>query len=324
MAKWGKAVCLWYLPDIYAGDPVRICDEAIAAGMNIIMPKFGNGQKAWVGLEPLIAEAHRRGLEVWGWWYFFGYASEGRICGQTARRLGLDGVIEDVEGHFERSEVNKNLLPAKAERMQDELRQEFDGPIGLCSWWKPSVHGATPIRELLAACDFNMPQMYWMGRRAVVGSYSADSLVSECIDEYARLFNWPAEKTVAVMAAFGEKVYNAAKKDWELWQTTVAQMDAANARAKSFGCAGASWWSWNYILGKSGNVHRQPQPEYWNAISRYDWPGPADAGPQPPPPPPDDEHDHADQAAELRTIAGDLHTAEARLGAVAARLETGE
>ncbi|HLC01615.1 MAG TPA: hypothetical protein VJK02_01130 [Anaerolineales bacterium] len=277
---WGKSIAIWYADELYDADPDALVREAVRLGLSKICPKFGNGTTAWRGLEGSIRAAHGAGLEVWGWWYYYGISSnEGTISGDHAVALGLDGVILDVEAPWEESSSNAAARRAKAERLIKQLRQKLHTtPIGIASWWKPSYH-TVPFEVFLQPgyCDLNMQQAYWIGRTSESGG--ADVL-QESVDEYSRLYGWPAEKTVPILAAFGQN-YNLAGRT-TYWEATVPQMDAANAKARELGCIGEWWWSWNFMLGLAGSVDHQPRPAMLEAIGGYAW-----GTPSPPPGPPE-------------------------------------
>jgi hypothetical protein len=245
--NWGKSIAIWYAAELYDGDVEALVGEAKRLGLSKICPKFGNGTSAWTGLEGLVAAAHAAGLEVWGWWYYYGTSgNEGTISGDHAVALGLDGVILDIEA----------------------------------SWWKPRYH-SVPFEVFLQPgyCDLNVQQAYWIGRTNDSGG--AD-LLEESVGEYSRLYGWPAEKSAPILAAFGQNTSVAGRTTY--WETSLTQMDAANAKARQLGCAGEWWWSWNFMLGKAGSVDHQPRPGFLEAIGGYDW---GDTPPEPPPGPPE-------------------------------------
>lgn len=280
--SWGKSIAIWYAAELYDGNVDTLVGEARRLGLTKICPKFGNGTSPWTGLEALIAGAHAAGMQVWGWWYYYGSASnEGTISGDHAVALGLDGVILDIEAPWEESSSNDAARRAKAERLITQLRQKLPStPIGIASWWKPSYHNV-PFEVFLQPgyCDLNMQQAYWIGRTSDSGG--AD-LLQESMDEYSRQYDWPAEKSVPILAAFGQNTSIAGRTTY--WETSLTQMDAADAKAHELGCAGEWWWSWNFMLGKAGSVDHQPRPPFLEAIGGYDW---GSTPPEPPPGPPE-------------------------------------
>jgi hypothetical protein len=278
---WGKSIAIWYAPELYDGDVDTLVGEAVRLGLSKLCPKFGNGTSAWQGLEGLVGAAHSAGLEVWSWWYYYGNSpNEGAISGDHALALGLDGVILDIEAPWEESSSNDAARRAKAERLMTQLRERLPTtPIGIASWWKPSYH-TVPFEVFLQEgyCDLTMQQAYWIGRTDVSGGAS---LLQESVEEYSRLYDWPAEKSVPILAAFGQN-YNVAGRT-AYWEATVPQMDAADAMAHDLGCSGEWWWSWNFMLGKAGSIDHEPRPAFFEAIGGYDW----GAAPPPPPGPPE-------------------------------------
>jgi len=280
---WGKGVAVWYAWELYDGLPDVLIREAKALGLAKVCPKFGNGIYPWQGLEGLIEEAHREGLQVWGWWYFFGNKDEGKICGDHAVSLGLDGVILDIESHWEGSASTSSARRRKAELLMTQLRERLpDLPIGISSWWKPSYHDV-PFEVFLREgfCDLNMQQTYWIGRFDEAGGAR---LLEESVEEYLGLYDWPPEKSIPILSAFGQSYQVGGTHNY--WETTVPQMHAANAKARALGCRGVWWWSWNYMLGKAGSSDKLPRPGFFQAIASHEWgePGPP---PAPPPGPPE-------------------------------------
>jgi hypothetical protein len=275
---WGKGIAIWYAWELYDGRPDALVGEAKKLGLSKLCPKFGNGVAPWQGLEGLVEAAHGAGLQVWGWWYYYGRPDEGAISGDHAAALGLDGLILDVESHWEESALTASGRRRKAETLMTQLRERLpDTPMGIASWWKPSLH-RVPFEVFFQEgfCDLNMQQAYWIGRYDEQGGAR---VLQESVEEYLRLYEWPAEKTVPILAAFGRNYRRGDR--FVYWETTVPQMDAANAKAVELGCRGVWWWSWNFMLGLAGSVDKRPRPAFLEAIASYDW----GVGPEPEPPP---------------------------------------
>jgi hypothetical protein len=265
----GKSAAIWYKSDIAGGDDQKIGDRAVNWGQGFILPKIGNGVTKWQGLQGLVERTHERGLKFIGWWYVYGQAEEGRVMGEHARDLGVDGVVIDWESHADNAFQDD---PTIAQRIIGDLKNEApDTPVGLSSWWKPSLHQPDALNEILDHCEWNMPQCYAIGDWT--NEASANRIVS-AIDEYEALSGFGADRTVPGIAAFGQ--HFGADNTW--WETTVEQMKQGEAKAKELECPGIWVWSWNYMIGKSGNLDGQRREEFIDEVKSWDW-----AVPTPPP-----------------------------------------
>lgn len=252
-----QGLAYWRTDIIHGGDPAQIVAETQGMNCDVFAPKFGNGLTRWQGLEPRIEAHQEAGIEAHGWWYLKGLAGEGQAIGEHAVELGLDAILLDVETHWDNSN-------ASADTVMDEIEAAApDIPVGLCSWWKPSYHAADRYRPFLERCDFNAPQVYWIGR--YYAQAGADVL-DWCLEEYEDLYGFPAEKTYPVLAAFGQ-TYGSGH--W--WAATVEQMTIAQERAAELGLPGIYWYSADYMLGGAGSQGYNEQPEMIEALASFDW-----------------------------------------------------
>lgn len=247
MSNW--SVATWNTLDLFNGDPLDFLKFHISIGADAILLKFGNGQRPWEGLKPFVDIARLQGLKVWGWWFYYGYKNEEIISAEHATSLGLDGFALDIEGQWEsRAGLTNKARRKKAENMMKDIKSRFDGELALCSWWHPEGHPKTPIDIFLNYCDWNMPQLYWIGRRSDEG---AVYVVKTSLEMYGRLANWPGNKTIPVLASFGQSYWSGGKEYW--WKATVTQMRRAYDAAITYGCPGVSWWSLDYLQGRAGH-----------------------------------------------------------------------
>lgn len=246
------SVATWRTLDLFNGDPTEFIDFHESVGAKAICIKVGNGKTPWEGLSPYIDRAKAYGMKAWGWWFMYGHSGEEEIMASHASALGLDGLALDVESQWERNAgITNSSRRNRAQRVMSVLRNRFPGELALCSWWKPSYHKA-PVRDFLAKCDWNMPQMYWIGRRTVEG---AANLVSECLDEYARLANFMPQRTIPILASYGQNYTTGGKQYW--WKVTLPQMASAYNRTQVVGCPSVNWWSLDYLQGGAG--HEAPK-----------------------------------------------------------------
>lgn len=247
------SVATWNTLQLFSGDPKKFIEFHQSIGAKAICIKIGNGLRPWAGLQPFIDAAHDADLKAWGWWFLYGYNGEEQIIGEHAELLGVDGVALDVETQWEsRAGLTNGARRNKALSLMKILRSCFSGQLALCSWWKPDIHPKTPVDVFLKYCDWNMPQHYWIGRYSNEG---AVSVVTQSLELYGRMANWPASKTIPVLASYGQKYTTKGKEYW--WKATVTQMKAAHEAAMAHGCPGVNWWSLDYLMGGAG--HEAPQ-----------------------------------------------------------------
>jgi len=253
------SVVTWNTVLLYEGDPVALLDFHDSIGAEAICIKIGNGKTPWVGLEPAIAEAKRRGKKVVGWHYVKGLKDEEYIIADNAEELGVDLLVPDVEGHWKRNApLTDKARRAKAERWMKVFTTRFSGEIALCSVWKPSLHKKIPVEVFLNnGCTLNMPMLYWIGRRTNAGVIT---LIEESLEEYGRLANWSPSETIPILASYGQSYTIRLKKYW--WKTTVEQMKVAYDHSIKMGCPSVSWWCLDYLLGGPGHEAPKGIPEH--------------------------------------------------------------
>ena len=262
--NFGKGLVIWRSDRMLGGNPQSAIQKVVELRCNAIWLKIGNGTKKWVGLEDVIAAARERDISVFGWWYIYGQALEGRIAAEHALDLGVEALALDVESHAKRSEA---ATPGLLEQIFIDTKNGLDGvPLGLCSYWKPSYHRELPFAEMLRCCDFNAPQMYWMGRTTEDG---AEDVVKTCLQEYDQLFGWNYKNTVAIMAAFGQSINYG--QDVIYWEANRHQVDAAAEVARKNHVAGVAWWSLDFMAGGAGSRRGTSNTTLQTAVSRVEW-----------------------------------------------------
>jgi len=264
----GKGYFIWHVSETQNGDIGRIAIAAEDAGLGHVLIKIADGAVGYNGdLRPLVETLQRKGIEVWGWHYIYGYpASEARMAVRRIRESGVTGFVVNAEVEFK-----KPGMGAIARAYMQALRAEVgpDFPIALSTYRYPEYHREFPFTAFLEYCDFNMPQVYWLLKHNPVEQ------LDECIRQYQALSvvrpmipTGPAWKQGSWLPAPGE---------------LVAFMDAARDR----GLEAANFWAWE---------HAQNLPGLWQAIADYHWQveQPAPPDPEPPIPPieiPEDELD---------------------------------
>lgn len=242
----------WRALNLYNGQPDKFINHHKRQGYRAIFPKIGNGATPWQGLSGHFDAAADAGLNRWAWWYLKAESNEGVEIGKHAKNLGVQLLALDVESHWERNAgVLASTRKKTARDTLDQIRAAgYQGDLALCSWWHLDYHHKVPFGVFLERCDWNMPQMYWIGR---FGEAGAVDLVRESWSMYANGYGFPRAFTIPVFPAFGE-TYG---KDNNWWKVTIPQMKAAVGEAEALGLGGVTWYSTDYLLGKTG--HEQPK-----------------------------------------------------------------
>lgn len=197
----------------------------------------------------LVLAMRKRGLSAWGWQYVYGrYPDyEARAAIQRLQELDLDGFVVDAEVEYKQSGANA------AKRYMVLLRQAFpDLPIGLSSFRFPSFHREFPFDAFLAYCDFNAPQVYWMG------ATNAGAQLQRCLNEFKTIVK-VQRPVFPTGAAYHERG----------WQSTAAQVLDFMQTAKELGLCGFNFWEMANCLTY--------MPDVWEMISDFRMTG--DGGP---------------------------------------------
>lgn len=249
----GKGYFIWQLERCAAGDPERLAGMAAAAGLAWVAIKVHNGIATRNGdISRHVAALAAAGVAVWGWGYDYGALpeKEARLALERVRAFGLAGYIINAEKEYKAPGMSTPAL-----RFVDVLRTEGRGlPVGLCTYRFPSLHPEFPWTVFLPACDFHMPQVYWL----------EDSRPSAPAEQLARsraellsLWNLP-------FVPLGVSSSN----DAGTWEPSVAQLDNFDSAVRAAGLPGVGWWSWQ---------HAEREPTWWAAIAAHDWHRPAPA-----------------------------------------------
>ena len=258
MPLQGKGFFIWKIPYCEKGDVKAIADLAVKAGLSHLLIKISDGivdynvdRTTKTDLVPaLVDELRARKIAVWGWQYVYWYSPTGEAdkVVQRVQKLNLDGLIVNAENEFKQAGMDKAAW-AYMKRIRTALPEL---PIGLSSYRYPSLHRQFPWRHFLEFCDFNMPQVYWMG-----ANNPGDQLV-RCVREFQAIT--PARPIVPTGSAFRQGNWSAASQEVEQF-LQVAQSLNFNA---------ANFWEW-------GNT-RLHLPAVWDTISRYPWESMSSAG----------------------------------------------
>jgi len=247
----GKGIYLWQIRHTLGGDPEKIAEAVSDAGMSHVWMKVADGPGRY-NIDPqgkdlvpeLIEELGKRGIACWGWQYVYGRYPEleAQRAVQRINELDLDGFVVNAEGEY------KSAGADNARTYMRELRRGAPNLlIGLSSYRFPRLHATFPFDAFLEYCDFNAPQVYWMGAHN-----SADQLRA-CIQEYAQYagtFPRPVFPTGAAYSEYG-------------WRPSVAEVVAFMDATRDLKLSGFNFWEMRNCLIN--------MPEVWQAIS--DWSG---------------------------------------------------
>jgi len=270
-----NGLVIWHWERLFRGNVQDICSVAKQMNCDSLIVKVQDGldTQTFAGVETLRREAERQGLAFHAWMMMYAWANEANLFGNTLKNLSPESALCDVESQWEaRAPVSTSSREAFARKQVSDIRRGgYSGPIGLCSHWKPSVHPKTPVKAFLEGMDYIAPMCYPMG--SFVPSWGGGQ-IADCLDEYARLAGWTADRTYPMLAAFAQDttIYvregkKTVKKTIH-WNTTPAQMLAAYNATVTYGCPGRSWWSYDFLIGGPGNPNKNVfEVEYIDQIT---------------------------------------------------------
>lgn len=254
MSLNGKGFMIWKVRDCEGGNPGLISSEAHAAGFTYVLIKIADGARPYniddgVDKVPAVVQALKsRGIKTWGWHYVYGDdpIGEAQIAISRIQQLGLDGYAIDAESEYK--------LPGRydnAELFMSELRnslQQF--PIGLSSFRFPTLHPQLPWKAFLEKCDYNMPQVYW------VGAHNPEAQLQRCVNEFQAMTPFRPIIPTGPVYRYGD------------WEPTPSDIIVFLNTARSLNLNAANFFTWDY---------RTILSSLWDAVASYPW------GSQPPP-----------------------------------------
>jgi len=247
----GKGLFLWQAKQIENGNPELIATSAKTAGLSHVILKVLDGPWDYnisVDLLAIVTALKNQGIQVWGyqWIYLDDPMAEANAARKKVIDLGLDGFVIDAEADAK----GKN---ASAKTYATGL-QNFPVSIGLSSYRYPNYHLELPWKELLACCDFVMPQVYW--EQAHNPAYQ----LQESYSQYRKITNLPFAASGAAYIR-GE------------WAATPEDINQFFYKAKEIGITAVNFWEW----------WRSEQAGLFPTISAYPFGGTIEP-PIPPPP----------------------------------------
>lgn len=173
------------------------------------------------------------GIRVGGYHYVYPVAIEKQYTkgSQLANKLGLDYVVLDAEAQWKDEDFSR-----EATELAFNYKARIDVPLGLTSYRYPSYHREFPFKEFLNHCDFNMPQVYWLG-----ANNPREQLI-KTMGEFEDMM--PGQPIIPIGVAYSEHHYPT---------PTKSQMDEFDEAVKEFGLKGISWWCFRQALWKRTN-----------------------------------------------------------------------
>jgi hypothetical protein len=237
----GKGVFLWQPWKL--GTPDLLVQRLLLAGVDFVCLKVSNGTYVWQGTSYPVGEYaaafKAAGIRVgaWSYIYLWNGPNEAKACNSAVKMYTPEFLLVDAEGDA------KNR-PAAAGAFANCL--DVPVPVGLCSFWKPSLHRELPWNELLKCCDFVAPQVYWRGQHPVEKLWESRA-------EYKKL---APKHPYPLVGGDMYKEYGTKPTPGQ-----VREFLAACRQSKEIG--GVLMWSADQM-----NV----VPELWQAFSDFDWP----------------------------------------------------
>ena len=264
----GKGYYIWRVNECFGGDIGRIAIAAQDSGLGHVLIKIADGPTGYNGdVRPLVETLQRKGIEVWGWQYIYGYpAPEARMVVRRIRESGVTGLVANAEVEFKRMPNPAPIARSYMQSVRAEVGTDF--PIALSTYRYPKYHPQFPYTAFLEYCDFNMPQVYWLLQHNPVWQ------LEESMRQYRALII--QRPTIPTGCAWQSGSWAPTSKD------LVDFMDAA----RRLGCEAANYWAFD---------HTHKLPGLWQTIAEYDWPVVHPTPPEPEPDPieiPEDDVDY--------------------------------
>jgi hypothetical protein len=251
----GKGMFLWICDRI--GNAQEIASKAKAAGLDWVAIKVQNGRLLTDGqkdefyflqlqIEEVFSALRAEGIKAFGWGYVY-LNSDDQVLHEIAttvdaiRHYGCDGWIINAEQEAKGQHK-------RASRYLGYLRQYLgeDYAIGFTSYRYPSLHRTFPWKPFFDACDYAVPQVYWL-----LASNPAEQLV-KTVGEYSNADLTGGRTDMPVIPAGCAYPHGS-------WKPTPAQMDAFYCKLRELNLKAWTWWEWYYA---------EKQPEWWKTITR--------------------------------------------------------
>jgi hypothetical protein len=167
----GKGVYIWTPSQIFKGDIAKIVAELVRTKTQVVAIKVHDGTAVNKTLGPLIDAIRAAGIAVGGWGFNYlrwNPLGEAKAAIQACKLYKLDFYLIDAEGHAKGMFNPAKIFAHAILGHYGSVIGKIDCPIGLNSYRYPTYHLSLPWEELLAACDFVVPQCYWRDGDPVV------------------------------------------------------------------------------------------------------------------------------------------------------------
>lgn len=249
MGLTGKGTYLWQIQRVAGGNPASIASMAAAAQITHVLikvadGKYGYGFSGGTDLVPgVVAALKAKGIQAWGWQYVYGadYKAEAQKAIDRVKGLKLDGFVVNAEGQFK-----AKGMASIARKYMKQLRAGLGNTqIGLSTYRYPQAHYEFPFSVFLEYCNFNLPQIYW------IGSVNPAQQLKKSYDEYKTIQPW--KTYVPTGAAFG----------YGNWSATPAQINEFISKAREMQLPGVNFWEMGSANDNGARL--------WKAIQGYDW-----------------------------------------------------
>ncbi|MBF8282600.1 MAG: hypothetical protein HW378_1515 [Anaerolineales bacterium] len=274
----GKGIWIRRITACENGDLDAIAARARAASFTHVLLKVADGADA-CNLDPAAGFDHalelttrltEAGIDVWGWQQVYGdtplfkgalhpdyHRSEAACALQRMEQLqaaGARGFVVVAGGDYERAHDRAR----KAGQFSAAVRNGLGGlPIALSAWKYPQRHPRFPWADFRAHCDFDLPQIFWIGKHG-----EAAKQLETSTQKFAAL--QPRLPYVPAGPAFFE--HN--------WRPAPDDLVAFFEKAIALGLPAANLWDWD-DLGLTGdeshNPHHLDFREHWKAAADFEW-----------------------------------------------------
>lgn len=255
MIPIGRGMYIWQIRR--CGNVVDIAKIAFESGLKHVLIKIADGINPYNIYEDidwakkLADELKAREIESWGWQYSYGIypVLEAQIASRRIDETGVIGFIIDAESEYKDHPDHAISYCTQLRKLKPSF------PIGLCSYRFPSIHYEFPWNEFRKYCDFDMPQVYW------VGSHNPYEQLIQSYNEFNHF-----DKIIPFIPTGWAYKYERPP----YYQPTIEEIYRFKQCVNDLGLFGYNFWEWydaRFIM-----------PEIWDAIN-------GNEGPEPPSPP---------------------------------------
>jgi len=174
---------------------------------------------------------------------------------ELARSVNAFGHISNFEDDQGRGWSGTGGRGGYAERYFAQLKKDFKGPLGACSYRTPLQWPSMPWKEALEACNYNIPQLYYEQQQ------NPAYHLQRALQQFSA---FPPSKFTPLWPAY----------QWNGWVPSIESVKEALALTAFHKFPAASFWYFEWL-------HKQPA--YIDALREHPW---YTKPPEPPEPPP--------------------------------------